>query len=45
MAIQLIINHEWGLSKNQNPNQGAFIIDGKVGDAAAFGNFHDFHLA
>ncbi len=27
MAIQLIINHEWGLAKNENPNQGAFIID------------------
>jgi len=27
LAIQLIINQEWGLAKNQNPNQGAFIID------------------
>lgn len=27
MAIQLIINHELGLSKNQNPLQGAFIIE------------------
>jgi methylmalonyl-CoA mutase len=27
MAIQLIINREWGLSKNENPNQGAFIIE------------------
>ena len=27
MAIQLIINKEWGLSLNENPNQGAFIID------------------
>jgi methylmalonyl-CoA mutase len=27
MAIQLIINREWGLAKNQNPNQGAFIIE------------------
>jgi methylmalonyl-CoA mutase len=27
MAIQLIINHELGLAKNQNPNQGAFIIE------------------
>ncbi|MEJ5301951.1 MAG: methylmalonyl-CoA mutase family protein [Bacteroidales bacterium] len=26
MAIQLIINHELGLNKNQNPLQGAFII-------------------
>ncbi len=27
MAIQMIINHELGLSKNENPLQGAFIID------------------
>ena len=27
MAIQLIINREWGLSKNENPNQGSFIIE------------------
>ncbi|MHB9840843.1 fused isobutyryl-CoA mutase/GTPase IcmF [Paraburkholderia terrae] len=27
VAIQLIINREWGLAKNQNPNQGSFIID------------------
>ena len=27
LAIQLIINHELGLSKNENPLQGAFIID------------------
>jgi len=27
MAIQLIINREWGLAKNQNPNQGSFIIE------------------
>ena len=27
MAIQLIINREWGLAKNENPNQGAFVID------------------
>ena len=27
MAIQLIINREWGLSMNENPNQGSFIID------------------
>ncbi len=27
MAIQLIINREWGLSRNENPNQGSFIID------------------
>jgi len=27
MAIQLIINREWGLAKNENPNQGAFILE------------------
>ena len=27
LAIQLIINQEWGLAKNENPNQGAFVID------------------
>ncbi len=27
MAIQLIINREWGVARNENPNQGAFIID------------------
>ena len=27
MAIQLIINREWGLGKNENPNQGAFVIE------------------
>ncbi|MDH3232968.1 MAG: methylmalonyl-CoA mutase family protein, partial [Alphaproteobacteria bacterium] len=27
MAIQLIINKEWGIAKNENPNQGSFVID------------------
>ncbi|OIQ89267.1 methylmalonyl-CoA mutase [mine drainage metagenome] len=27
MAIQLVINREWGLAKCENPNQGAFVID------------------
>ncbi len=27
MAIQLIINREWGLAKNENPNQGSFVIE------------------
>jgi isobutyryl-CoA mutase len=27
MAIQLIINREWGLAKNENPNQGAFVVE------------------
>lgn len=27
LAIQLIINREFGLAKNENPQQGAFIID------------------
>ena len=27
LAIQLIINNEWGLAFNHNPNQGSFIIE------------------
>ena len=27
LAIQLIINREWGVAKNQNPNQGSFVIE------------------
>lgn len=27
MAIQMIINSEWGLANNENPNQGAYIMD------------------
>jgi len=27
LAIQLIINREFGMAKNENPNQGAFIVD------------------
>ena len=27
MAIQLIINKEWGLARNDNPNQGSFILE------------------
>jgi methylmalonyl-CoA mutase len=27
MAIQLIINREWGLAMNENPLQGSFIVD------------------
>ncbi len=27
IAIQMIINREWGLAKNENPNQGAFVIE------------------
>jgi methylmalonyl-CoA mutase len=27
MAIQLIINREWGLARNENPNQGSFVIE------------------
>lgn len=27
LAIQLVINREWGLAKNENPAQGAFIIE------------------
>jgi len=27
LAIQLIVNREWGLTKNENPLQGSFIVD------------------
>ncbi len=27
MAIQLIINREWGLAMNENPNQGSFLLE------------------
>jgi methylmalonyl-CoA mutase len=27
LAIQMIINQEWGLAMNENPNQGSFIIE------------------
>ncbi len=27
MAVQLIINREWGLAKNENPNQGSFVVE------------------
>jgi len=27
LAIQLVINREWGLSTNENPLQGSFIVD------------------
>ena len=31
LAIQLIINKEWGLARNENPNQGSFIIEELTG--------------
>jgi isobutyryl-CoA mutase len=27
MAIQMIVNTEWGLARNENPNQGSFAIE------------------
>src|SRR5438132_4322267 len=27
MAIQMIINKEWGVAKNENPNQGSFVLE------------------
>src|SRR5207344_3426214 len=27
MAIQLVINREWGLAMNDNPLQGSFVVD------------------
>jgi isobutyryl-CoA mutase len=31
MAIQLIINREWGVAKNENPNQGSFFLEELTG--------------
>ena len=31
LAIQLIINKEWGLAMNENPSQGSFIIEELTG--------------
>jgi len=41
MAIQLIINREWGLAKNENPSQGSFVIDQltELVEAAVLGEF------
>ena len=27
VAIQLVINREWGLAKTENPNQGSFVVE------------------
>jgi len=27
IAIQLVIQREWGLAKNENPNQGSFVVE------------------
>jgi methylmalonyl-CoA mutase len=27
MAVQLVINKEWGVGRNENPNQGSFVIE------------------
>jgi len=27
VAIQMIINAEWGMAKNENPNQGSFLVE------------------
>ena len=41
LAIQLVINKEFGLSKNENPNQGSFIIEQLTDmvEAAVLGEF------
>jgi len=41
MAIQLIINKEYGLAKNENPLQGAFIIE-KLTDMVEAAVFEEF---
>jgi methylmalonyl-CoA mutase len=41
LAIQLVINKEFGLAKNENPNQGSFIIEQLTDmvEAAVLGEF------
>jgi methylmalonyl-CoA mutase len=41
MAIQMIINHELGLAKNENPLQGAFIIE-ELTDLVEQAVLHEF---
>ncbi len=41
MAIQLIINHELGLAKNENPLQGSFIIE-ELTDLVEQAVYHEF---
>lgn len=42
MAIQLIINKELGLAKNENPLQGSFIIE-ELTDLVEEAVYHEFH--
>lgn len=42
MAIQLIINHELGLAKNENPLQGSFIIE-ELTDLVEQAVLHEFN--
>ena len=42
LAIQLIINREWGLAKNENPLQGAFIV-GELTDLVEEAVLMEFH--
>jgi methylmalonyl-CoA mutase len=41
MAIQMIINKEWGIAKNENPNQGSFIIE-ELTDLVEEAVLHEF---
>ncbi|MFB6307329.1 MAG: methylmalonyl-CoA mutase family protein [Flavobacteriales bacterium] len=41
IAIQMIINHELGMAKNQNPNQGSFIIE-ELTDLVEEAVLHEF---
>ena len=47
LAIQLIINREWGLAMNENPLQGSFIIDELTDlvEAAVLAEFDRDHRA
>ncbi|TGK33738.1 methylmalonyl-CoA mutase [Leptospira gomenensis] len=42
MAIQLIINREFGLAKNENPSQGSFIIE-ELSDLVEQAILEEFH--
>ena len=47
LAIQMIINQEWGLAMNENPLQGSFVIDELTDlvEAAVLGRVRPHHRA
>ena len=42
LAIQLIVNREWGLTKNENMNQGSFIVE-ELTDLVEEAVLREFH--